>query len=343
MRKKITPPRPWQSAAIAVLTVAAVLSLTGCNVGQSSKPSASGTGGQSTGNVGLSASSLNFGSVNVGASKTMDITLTNSTAAGGANVTVSQVKATGTGFSTTNTLPVDLAPGQSIDLSVVFTPTIAGSSSGSLTINLVGANNPANLPLNGSGANGSAPAQLAVLPSTLGFGSVTIGNSKNLTASLNATNSDVTVSSAAWNGSGYAVTGITFPTTVKAGKSVSFTVTFAPQSSGSASGNISFVSNAANSPTGENLTGSGAQSAQQHTVSLTWVPSTSQVAGYNVYRGTQSGGPYARLNGSLSTNPTYSDSSVQSGLVYYYVATAVDSSAAESGYSGEVTAVIPTP
>jgi len=117
MRKKITPPRPWQSAAIAVLTVAAVLSLTGCNVGQSSKPSASGTGGQSTGNVGLSASSLNFGSVNVGASKTMDITLTNSTAAGGANVTVSQVKATGTGFSATNTLPVDLAPGQSIDLS----------------------------------------------------------------------------------------------------------------------------------------------------------------------------------------------------------------------------------
>jgi len=111
-----------------------------------------------------------------------------------------------------------LAPGQSIDLSVVFTPTIAGSSSGSLTINLVGANNPANLPLNGSGANGSAPAQLAVLPSTLGFGSVTIGNSKNLTASLNATNSDVTVSSAAWNGSGYAVTGITFPTTVKAAR-----------------------------------------------------------------------------------------------------------------------------
>ena len=36
--------------------------------------------------------------------------------------------------------------------------------------------------------------------------------------------------------------------------------------------------------------------APQHTVSLSWAASTSTVVSYNVYRGTQSGGPYAVLN-----------------------------------------------
>ena len=339
----MTPPRYWQHSVIAILTVAAALSLSGCNVQSSKASTPSGAGNQATGNVGLSSSSLSFGSVAVGSSKTMHLTLTNSTATGGPNVTVSQVKTSGTGFSTTSTNSVDLAPGQSTDIAVMFKPTASGSASGNLTIDVVGATDPATVPLDGSGTSNPAAAQLSVTPTTLSFGSVNIGSSKNLTGSIKATNAAVTVSSASWNGTGYAVSGITFPFTVQAGSSKSFTVVFAPQSAGSASGGISFVSNASNSPTGGNFTGSGAQVAQQHTVSLSWVPSTSTVAGYNVYRGTQSGGPYARLNGSLRTSANYADSSVQSGQVYYYVATAVDSSSDESAYSGEVAAVIPSP
>ncbi len=341
----MTPPRHWQNAAFAVLTIAAALFLSGCNL-LSTKANPDGTSGQTPSSVGLSASSLNFGSVSVGSSKTMHITVTNSSGTGGPDVTVAQAKATGTGFSTTAVLPINLAPGQSTNLSVLFKPTTAGKVSGNLTIDLVGADDPSAVSLGGSGGSTSSPtpaAQLTVTPSTLSFGSVTMGSSKNLTATLKATNSDVKVSSAAWNGSGFSLTGITFPATVKAGATVSYTVTFTPQSSGSTPGSISFVSDAANSPTGETLSGSGVQAAQQHTVNLSWVPSTSTVAGYNVYRANQSGGPYARLNGSMRTSASYADSSVQSGHTYFYVATAIDPNSVESAYSGEVAAVVPTP
>ena len=345
MRDNMNPPRRWQNVAPAVLTFAAVLLLSGCNMlsTKANTTSTNGTGGQTLGHVGLSASSLDFGNVTVGSTKTMSITLTNSTATGGPSVTVSQVSASGTGFSISSSSSASLAPGQSTNISVMFKPTAAGSASGNLTIDVVGASDPGVVPLDGTGTSNTAGAQLSVSPTTLSFGSVTIGNSKALTGSIQAANSDVTVASASWNGTGYTVSGITFPVTVKAGTSASFTVTFAPQSTGSIPGNISFVSNAANSPTAETFSGTGAQAAVQHTVSLNWTPSTSTVIGYNVYRGTTSGGPYTRVNSSLRTTTNYSDGTVQSGQVYYYVATSVDSNADESSFSGEATAVVPSP
>lgn len=39
----------------------------------------------------------------------------------------------------------------------------------------------------------------------------------------------------------------------------------------------------------------------------------------------------------------YSDSTVQSGMTYYYVTTAVDSSGTESSYSNLAQAVVPFP
>jgi len=60
-----------------------------------------------------------------------------------------------------------------------------------------------------------------------------------------------------------------------------------------------------------------------------------------VYRSTVSGGSYAKINPSLVTGSTYTDSTVTSGQTYYYVTTSVDSSAVESVNSNEVQAVIP--
>src|SRR5207249_9523568 len=137
--------------------------------------------------------------------------------------------------------------------------------------------------------------QLSVTPSNFSFGTVLVGNSKSLNGMLSATNSDVTVSSASWNGQGFALSGISFPATVPAGQSLSFTVTFTPQVAGSSTGSLDFVSNASNSVGTAALTGNGSQSSQ-HSVGLSWDPSSSPVVGYKVYRGTQSGGPYQKLN-----------------------------------------------
>ena len=82
-----------------------------------------------------------------------------------------------------------------------------------------------------------------------------------------------------------------------------------------------------------------------HSVTLTWIASTSSnVAGYNVYRGAASGGPYAtKVNSSLVTGLGYIDTTVLAGQTYYYVATSVDTSGNESVPSNQATAVIPSP
>lgn len=85
----------------------------------------------------------------------------------------------------------------------------------------------------------------------------------------------------------------------------------------------------------------GAGTVVQHSVNLSWTASTSAVSGYNVKRGTVSGGPYVQLNPALLPGLTYSDSTGSSGRTYYYVATDVNSSGAESGLSNQATAVIP--
>ena len=78
-----------------------------------------------------------------------------------------------------------------------------------------------------------------------------------------------------------------------------------------------------------------------HSVGLTWIASTSTVSGYNVYRGTVNGGPYTLVNTSLIGALIYTDSTVQNGVTYYYVATAVDSSGNESAFSTPAQAIIP--
>lgn len=79
-----------------------------------------------------------------------------------------------------------------------------------------------------------------------------------------------------------------------------------------------------------------------HSVDLSWTASSS-VAGYNVYRSSQSGGPYSLLNSSLVGNPAFKDSNVQAGQQYFYVVTALDSSGVESSFSNESAATIPSP
>jgi fibronectin type 3 domain-containing protein len=80
-----------------------------------------------------------------------------------------------------------------------------------------------------------------------------------------------------------------------------------------------------------------------HAVTVSWQASTSTVAGYNVYRGATTGGPYTKLNSSLVAATNYVDSSVQAGQTYYYVATAVDAANNESVHSNQAIAVVPSP
>ena len=86
-------------------------------------------------------------------------------------------------------------------------------------------------------------------------------------------------------------------------------------------------------PTGLSATGQNAQ------VSLGWNDNTEpDLAGYNVYRSTTSGGPYSKLNGAVVSVSNYTDTTVTNGTTYYYVVTAEDTGANESGNSNEASA-----
>ena len=77
--------------------------------------------------------------------------------------------------------------------------------------------------------------------------------------------------------------------------------------------------------------------ARAHSVTLHWVPSAA-ASSYNVYRSTASGGPYTKIGQSLT--PTYVDTPVGSGAVFYYVVTCVRDGT-ESADSQEIKASVP--
>ncbi len=279
--------------------------------------------------------SLSFGSVQVGGNLSLSDSFTNT---GGSSVTISQVTVAGTGFGVSGlSVPLTLNPGASVTFSSSFAPQSAGSDSGSITV--VASSGPnLTVALTGTGA---AQGQLTLTPTSSNFGNTTVGTSASQTGTLSASGTSVSVSSASLNGAEFSLSGLSLPVTIPAGQSVPFTLTFAPQATGSASAVLSFSSNASNSPTG-NLSGVGT-SPPQHSVSLSWADSGSGIVGYNVYRSSTSGGPYTEINSGLDPSTTYSDNTVAAGQTYYYVATSVQGSGGESAYSNETQAVVPTP
>lgn len=295
----------------------------------------SGTGVQPQ--ISIVPTSVAFGSVAVGSSNTQTMTIQNS---GTASLSVTQATVNGQGFALSGlALPLSVAPGSSASFTLSFTPTSATDFSGSLSLVSNAPGSPSTVGLSGTGL--AQTLQLSASPTLLSFGSTTVGTSTSQVITISNTgNSGVSVSQIAVSGTAYSATGVALPISLSAGQSMSLTVVFAPLTAGSFPGNLSVVSTATNSPLTIALSGSGVQ-AVSHSVNLTWSSSSSGLAGYNIYRGTMSGGPYAKVNSTLVPTAAYADTTVQSGTTYYYVTTAVDSTGAESMYSNEATAVVP--
>jgi hypothetical protein len=191
-----------------------------------------------------------------------------------------------------------------------------------------------NVPFTGTGT--TAIGQLTISPGALNFGSVQVDTTSTQATVLSATGGSVTVSSAASSNGQFALSGVTLPFTIAAGQNAQLNVAFTPNTAGSVSGTLSFSSNASNPQATESLAGTGTAPK----VSITWLPSTSQVSGYNIYRGSAPG-TYSKINTTLDSSTAYTDSTVVSGLTYYYAATSVNSSGQESSYSTPVAVTIP--
>jgi Domain of unknown function (DUF4082)/Abnormal spindle-like microcephaly-assoc'd, ASPM-SPD-2-Hydin len=295
----------------------------------------SGTGMQPQ--ISAVPASISFGNVTLGVSNTQTLTVRDS---GNANLIVSQATIVGTGFSMSGpTLPVTVAPGQSAAFTVRYAPGTAGSSTGTMSIGSNAPQSPLVVPLSGAGVSQSL--QLSANPSSLAFGNVTEGTSGKESVTLtNTGNAAVSVSKLTPSGTYFSVGGLVTPVTLAPGQTASFSAVFAPTTTGTFTGSISVASTATNSPLSIPLSGSGIANTT-HKAVLSWTPSTSVVSGYNVYRGSQKGGPYTKITSSLVPGSTYTDLNVQAGLTYYYVVTSVESNGMESTYSSEISGTIP--
>ncbi len=219
--------------------------------------------------------------------------------------------------------------------------TAAGTYSITVTGNGGGVQQSATVTLTVINSSGGGTQTLSLTPTSLSFGNTTIGDYGQLPVLVQNTGTgSVTISSATVTGTGYTLSNLSLPETLTAGQSTSFTVTFTPTGPGASNGTASLTSNAINSPSVESLSGTGIYS---HSVNLTWIASNSPgVLGYNVYRGTISGGPYVEITSSPVSGTSYTDSTVSAGGTYYYVAAAVTQSG-DSGYSDQATAQVPSP
>jgi hypothetical protein len=278
--------------------------------------------------------------VAVGRRKLQAVTITNWS---NSNITLSQVITQGKDFVLSGLeLPLTLASGESFTFSGVFAPRSRGSRSGTISFvsDVAGVSSPMlRLQLAGVGTDAG---WLTVDPARMNFGTVQVGSSASQGGTLTAVDGEVTISFVSISNPEFVLGGLSLPVTIPAGGSQGFMVTFTPQAVGTASASLYFLDSGDSPLAVESLTGTGTVSQGGHSVDLSWNASTSQdVIGYNVYRGTTSGGPYSKINSVLDPNLAYTDVSVTDGMTYYYVTTAVDSNNQESVYSNQAQAIIP--
>jgi Cep192 domain 4/Protein of unknown function (DUF1573) len=273
--------------------------LTGCqglSTGSSNQPQ--------SGTISLANPSLAFGSVKAGSSKTVSTTATNS---GSAAVTINSV-AISTKFFTLNapSLPATIAAGQSVTLSVVFTPNAAGTFNGSVSISSTATDSVTSLALSGTG---TTSGQLALNATTESFGNVTVGSSQSATITLtNSGGASVDVSQVSVSGAGFQISGLTAPMTLNASQSTTFSVSFAPKATGSASGSMIITSNASDPTLTIPLSGTGTSTVT--TAQLGVTPTTLGLG--NVVVGTSGTAPgtLAASGGSVTVTGATSNNSV---------------------------------
>ena len=203
---------------------------------------------------------------------------------------------------------------------------------------------------NAAGSVTSSPAILTVNAGTgqlttnasnpVDFGSVTVGTSATVSVLLtNSGNSLATISNTNVSGSVFNAYGAPAGLTLAPGQSATLNLTYTPTSITPVTGSVTVSSNATNSPLNIPLSGSGVMFVPPPSVVLSWTPGAAvtgvTVVGYNIYRGTQTGGPYAKLNSVPVALTQYTDTTVVAGQTYFYVVTAIDSTNAESMYSNE--------
>jgi P pilus assembly chaperone PapD len=186
-----------------------------------------------------------FGEVAVGGKAQHAVTVTNH---GTSGVTISKYIVDGAAFSETGLVaPVVIAAQATKTFTVNFVPRVAGEVHGSVNITSNASDPALSVALTGIGA--ASALHLEATPASAAFQKVTIGDTDSQSIKLsNTSGKSIVISHAVVAGKGFGTVGLAESLTIPAGASVTFNVKFTATVAGPATGSLSFVSNAANSP-----------------------------------------------------------------------------------------------
>ena len=189
----------------------------------------------------VSPTSISFGDIPIGSSKTVTLTITNT----GASVIKIQNIYSSIPEVTTNPSTGNLAAGGSLVVAVTFTPTARGNYSGELVIVSDDSSKPSvTVPFTGTSSYATG---IDVSPTSINFGSVSVGQSAtNYVRVANNGTSDLNVSVFVTAGTPFTVSPSSF--TLRPGQFQTLIVTFAPTEKGSFSSALTIISDDKNTP-----------------------------------------------------------------------------------------------
>ena len=200
----------------------------------------------------LSPIALDFGSVQLGATSTLPLQITNTSTS---LATFKSITTTGD-YTATGACPTPgntLAPASTCTEQITFTPTQTGTRTGTVAINTSLSALPINAPLTGIGIQ----SHLVITPSALNFGSIAIAASANQTITLTNTGTAAVTNFAFTLTGDYAITVPCTFTVLAPNTSCTATITFTPTTLGPRNSTLTITSSDANSPTLIPLTGAG--------------------------------------------------------------------------------------
>jgi hypothetical protein len=202
---------------------------------------------------GVAPASLNFGSVNVGSSANLNVTVSNT---GNADLNITGLVSSNPAFTFAPSAPVTIAAGGNQVFAVTFTPTAAGLVNADLTFTHDAPGSPTVYSVLGTGYE-PAPV-FSVSPASLNFGSIAVGSTANQNVTVNNTgDAPLTLSGIVSSDPQYTFVPNTFPVNIAAGGNSVFVVTFTPTAAGLVNANLTFTHNAAGSPTAYAVQGTG--------------------------------------------------------------------------------------
>lgn len=254
------------------------------------------TGSGAASSISLSPTSLAFGNQALNtASTSQNITVTNN---GVTNLTVSTVTASGGYSDTTTCTGLTLTPGQTCTITVTFSPTVAGSMPGAITVSDTAAGSPHVATLSGSGLLG------VTFSANLTFGATNVGSTSN-SQTMTLTNNQSTTFNFTYTVSGdfTAVGNGASPCngTLAAKAKCTFGVTFSPTINGAIKGALAVSPTGGSTIISGGLTGTGQNGG---TAPLTFSPTSLSFG--NVGLGTVSTSKTVSIknNGSTSISIT---------------------------------------